>query len=245
MSIQPEIVHRVYAAKKDLSAAEDLILDYIPFIKSETAKAIGRAPIEGNDDELSIAMIGFHEAIETYSKERGAFVSFASLVIKRRIADHHRRENRFRAEVSLSATVSEDEEISIADTLESPERPHDDINEREAVKAEIAELSEQLKSFDIILSDVATNCPKQDRTMEACKNVLGFARSNPEIIQTLKDTKKLPISIISKGTGVDRKTMDRHRKYIVTLLLIYSNGYESIRGHLKQVFNTEKGGAEA
>ena len=29
--------------------------------------------------------------------------------------------------------------------------------------------------------------------------------------------------------------MERHRKYLVALLLIYTNGYEIIRGHLAQV----------
>ena len=32
-----------------------------------------------------------------------------------------------------------------------------------------------------------------------------------------------------------RQTLERHRKYMVALLLIYTNGYEIIRGHLKQV----------
>ena len=36
-------------------------------------------------------------------------------------------------------------------------------------------------------------------------------------------------------SGVERKTLERHRKYMVALLLIYTNGYEIIRGHLKQV----------
>ena len=48
-------------------------------------------------------------------------------------------------------------------------------------------------------------------------------------------TKRLPIGRLAAGSGVERKTLEQHRKYMVALLLIYTNGHEIIRGHLKQV----------
>lgn len=48
-------------------------------------------------------------------------------------------------------------------------------------------------------------------------------------------TKRLPLKKIIEGTKAPKKTIERHRKYIVALLLIYSNGYEIIRGHLAEV----------
>lgn len=38
-----------------------------------------------------------------------------------------------------------------------------------------------------------------------------------------------------EGTGVERKTLERHRKYLAAILLAFTNGYEIIRGHLAQV----------
>ena len=40
---------------------------------------------------------------------------------------------------------------------------------------------------------------------------------------------------LSAGSGVDRKTMERHRKYLVALLLAFTNGFEIIRGHLRRI----------
>ena len=62
-----------------------------------------------------------------------------------------------------------------------------------------------------------------------------YAKGNPELLEDFLKTKRLPIGQLATGSGVERKTLERHRKYMVALLLIYTNGYEIIRGHLKQV----------
>ena len=92
-----------------------------------------------------------------------------------------------------------------------------------------------MEEFGLRLEDVAENCPKQQRTLEACRNVLRYARETEGILEEFLRTKRLPITQLSAGSGVEKKTLERHRKYLAALLLIYSNGYEMIRGHLKQV----------
>ena len=47
------------------------------------------------------------------------------------------------------------------------------------------------------------------------------------------------------GSGVDKKTIERHRRYLVAILLAFTNGYEIIRGHLCQIAprkSPQKGG---
>lgn len=58
-----------------MGAADAFIRTYMPFIKAETAKFLRRPPVEGHDDELSIAMIAFHEAIQSYSQVREPFLN--------------------------------------------------------------------------------------------------------------------------------------------------------------------------
>ena len=52
---------------------------------------------------------------------------------------------------------------------------------------------------------------------------------------------RLPMSELAAGSGTDKKTMERHRKYLVAILLAFTNGYEIIRGHLCQI-TPAKGG---
>lgn len=234
MNNEHKIVQQVYAAKEDVQAADRLIGTYLPFIKTETAKFLKRPPVEGHDDELSIAMIAFHEAIGGYSRTRGAFLKYAAMLIRSRLIDYSRREQRHSRVISLDAPARE-EDTTLGEVLVGERDPHEETASRDATRAEIEELARQMKEFGVDLSDVADNCPKQQRTLDACRKALQYARENPELLDDLLKTKRLPIGQLAAGSGVERKTLERHRKYMVALLLIYTNGYEIIRGHLKQV----------
>ena len=74
-----KIVEQVHGGKEDVQAADRLIGAYLPFIKAETARFLKRPPIEGHDDELSIAMMAFHEAIGGKApRTRGSFPEICS-----------------------------------------------------------------------------------------------------------------------------------------------------------------------
>ena len=90
------IAQAVYEAKNSNEKADELIRQYIPFIRAEAAKFLG-APCTDSDDAFSIAMIAFHEAIITYNRERGAFLSYAALLIRNRLIDEQRKEKRQKA----------------------------------------------------------------------------------------------------------------------------------------------------
>lgn len=232
MSQEHSIIQWVKDAKTDMAAADEMIRAYMPFIRKETAKFLKRPLVEENDDELSIAMIAFYEAILDYSILRGSFLHFAALHIKSRLIDHTRKESRHRGVVSIDHPASEEEDTPLRDKLADPEDPLNDGIVREATRREIEEFSAAIRAFGIQLSDVAEHCPKQERTLEACRTALTYAKSRPQIMDEFLRTKRLPLALIASGSGVERKTLERHRKYMVALLLAYTNGFEIIRGHL-------------
>lgn len=239
MRSEHQITRAVYAAKKDMQKADDLIRDYIPFIRSEASKYISRLCTE-QDDEYSIAMIAFHEAILGYERGRGAFLSYASMLIRSRIIDFQRKEARHQGHISLYAE-SGDDDRTIMDEV-ADERDHfEESANLEATKQEIEELSDVMADFGVSFSDVADNSPKQERTLEACASAIRYAAENKYLLDELLRTKKLPMAQLVTGSGAERKTLERHRKYILAMLLIQTNGYEIIRGHLRHVLN-RKGG---
>ena len=239
MEKEHEIVRAVYGAKEDNQAADDLIRRYIPFIRAESSKFLGRFCTD-NDDEYSIAMIAFHEAILGYSRERGAFLKYAALTIRSRLTDYARKEQRHQGNLSLDEPGDEDDRTlleQVADERDVYEESHN----LEATQQEIAELATVLGQFGVSFSDIADHSPKQERTMATCLAAVRYAMENRELLEELLRTKKLPMAELVTGAGCDRKTLERHRKYVLAMLVIQTNGYEIIRGHLRHVW--KKGGA--
>ena len=233
------IIKAVYGAKKDPRKADELIRSYIPFIRSEAAKCISRVCTE-QDDEYSIAMIAFHEAILGYEQVRGAFLGYASMLIKSRIIDYQRREARHQGQVSIYAESGEDDRTILDKMADGRDRYEEAVN-LEATKQEIAELSAVMARFGVSFSDVADHSPRQERTLEACTRAIRWAAGDELLLEELLRTGKLPMARLVQGSGAERKTLERHRKYILAMLLIQTNGYEIIRGHLRHVFKGKGG----
>ena len=238
------IVRQVYAAKTDPDAADSLIRQYIGFIRSETVKFTHAAPENGHEDELSIAMLAFYEAVLGYDRTRGAFLSYAARAIRNRLVDYYRTEKRHGNVVSLHAPAGDGEDRPMLETLPDHRDEIADYDVRTAGQQEIREFSAQLSGFGITFSDVADNCPKQERTLAACRRVLDHARAHPELLTRLVETGRLPIHELAAGSGIEKKTLERHRKYLVAILLAFTNGYEIIRGHLCQLAPGKGGSAK-
>lgn len=237
-----ELTERVYKAKQDISAADALIKDYLPFIKSETSKALGNKAVNEGDDQLSIAMLAFFEAISSYSRVKGSFIKYAALIIKRKLIDHYRKEKKHEGNISMDSKINEDTDSTIEDSIQDDEDAYEKVDVSAAVKQELAELLSQLKEFSISFNEVVEHCPKRSKTLESCQKVIAHARKNPDMVQEMKAKKRVPISAFALGTGVEKKTLERHRNYIIALLLIVSNGYDLIRAHLNEVFAATVGG---
>lgn len=234
------IIIRVNMAKDDVNAADLLIRDYLPFIRSEASKCISRICTD-QDDEYSIAMMAFYEAIKGYSEQKGAFFSYAALVIRSRLLDHIRKESRHRGHISIDAE-EDDEGRSIKDELTDGRDHIEESIGLEATKSEIEELEKILMGFGVSFSDVADNCPRQERTFSACRRIITYAIRDRQLMEEIERSGKLPITRLSEAVSVEKKTLERHRKYLLAMLLIHTNGYEIIRGHLRHL-SSEKGGA--
>ena len=236
-----QIVQAVYAAKENNDKADELIRQYIPFIRAEASKFLGKLCTE-QDDAYSIAMIAFHEAILGYSRERGAFLNYAAMLIRNRLIDEYRREKRHQGHLSLDAQ-DEDEDRTLLDQVADSRDHYEESHNLEATQQEIAELAEVLQQFGVSFADVADHNPRQERTMQTCLKAIHYAMENRALLDELLKTKKLPLTELVKGSGSDRKTLERHRKYVLAMLVIQTNGYEIIRGHLRHVW--KKGGVSA
>lgn len=237
MTQEHSIVQRVHLAQQDVNQADALIRAYQPFIRAEVSRFINRHAGD-NDDEVSIGMLAFYEAIQSYSKTRGSFLNFASIMIKNRLIDYVRQEKRHQGHISLDSPISDSNEDSLIDTIEG-EKDSKELVRVEATKKEIEEFVEELSYFGLTLEDISESSPKQTRTLDSCHEVIRYVNSNKNVLNVIMESKKLPITLLVENTSISKKTLERHRKYVLSMVLVLTNGFDIMRGHLEKVIRKE------
>lgn len=91
-------------AKEDAQLRERFIEGHETFILRSAGKVCHRH-VTTSDDEWSIALSAFNEAIDGYDEAKGSFEGFAYTVISRRLTDELRRQYRHASEISVEPYV--------------------------------------------------------------------------------------------------------------------------------------------
>jgi len=203
-------------------AIEKLINEQKPFIQKTTSQICKRSVNWDNDDELSIALMAFYEAIEKYKPDKGAhFLTFARRVINQRLIDFFRRENRHQHLPLISSIDEEEKDIGQFETDKAVEE-YQKRNEQEELAATIIEFQKRLMMFDITLEDLVNASPKHRDTREKLLNVTLTLCENNELLDSMKKTKRIPSRDLAKIAKVSRRVLEKGRKYIIALAIIIS-----------------------
>ena len=223
----------------DSSLLNEIIDAYKPFIAKNVSSVCKRYIYE-TDDEFSIGLIAFNEAIEKFSPERGSsLLSFSEVIIKRRVIDYLRKQTK-NQHISIDLTYSSLEEESAGMVIvndlsfeEYKKKTDEDLR-----KEEIIQFQALLTSFELSFSDLVINSPKH---ADARSNAVMVAKTlvdNSELKIYLFEKKRLPIKQLEKMVDVSRKTIERNRKYIIAIALILSSDYLYLNDYLKGMLET-------
>jgi RNA polymerase sigma factor len=238
--LQEAFLHKLIteAKKSDQLAREELILAYRSQITAAACKICGRPLDWNNDDELSIGLIAFNEAIDSYdaSKDK-SFWNYAQLVIHNRLVDYFRRE----AQWKQRAVVPIDNEIGIGQLEYSQAVEKFEKQERAWEHAEMmARFQAVLLEYKITLDALVKDSPSHKDTKFNLMKVAHAVRENPDLLKKLKQTKQLPIKELMLQTGLSRKVLDTGRRYIIALILILVHDeFSGMRSFIK--FHAEEG----
>lgn len=229
------------AQEGDRQARERLIEAYRPFVMRAAAAVSGRYVRVGHDDEASVAMMAFDEAIRAYKRQGGSsFFSFAEMVIRRRLIDHFRHETASsRLEVPLSGLVTETEDGEVdnpllqVETREAQKQFEDAVLAQER-REEIGRLSRALAGMGIRFQDLVDQSPRhrdaRDRALEVARRIV----QHPDLADQVRQRGNLPLKELEGLASVSRKTLERQRKYIIALVLILSGDFPHLGEYLKR-----------
>lgn len=214
---------------------EQFIADYRPYILKVTSRFCKRYIDPTRDDEFSVALSAFNEAINQYSSHAGkSFIGFAETVIRRRLIDYVRKEQRHSQVVPYSMFDSEEEEQPQYNSVETKQAmtAFEVKRTEDERRLEIGELNQELERFGISFLELVEHSPKHT---DSRKLLIGIAQTlvgESSLLDTLKETGKLPVKELTEMCGVSRKTVERNRKYIIAIALIISGTYPFMHDYL-------------
>lgn len=235
-----ELEQQALAAKTDERAFNELVessKSWILRVASETTKRY----VTDSDDEWSIALMAFSEAVQSYETEKGSFRGLAAMVIRRRIVDYLRTEGRHADELSVSPTAFEDGldedetggvELQVQQRMaqEADAAPGEDA--ASLARAEIAELQDILRLYGFTFFDLADASPKAEKTKQSCGKAVRTMLATAVLMAQMRLKRLLPIKELSTASGVVRKILERHRKYIIASSEILDGDFPILAGYL-------------
>ncbi len=224
------------SAKNSDADLEKFVKKNEGFIIKTASKAVGGF-ITKSSEQWPIALAAFCEAVGSYSAEKGGFLSFAELVIKRRLIDYVKSQSRFRNEIPVdpynfecdSSEDFEDRQVSYAEVARLSYTPNSDI------RLEIEAVSEVLTGYGISFSDLVGVSPKAEKTRRSCARAIVAFIKNPELLSEMREKKTLPIKKLKFLSGTPQKILERHRKYIIAGTEIISGDYPCLAEYIKFV----------
>lgn len=234
-SSAPEIIV-VRIQNGDVQLRNQFITDYQPYIAKVTSRFCKRYIDPARDDEFSVALSAFNEAINQFVPDVGrSFLGFAETVVRRRLIDYVRKEQKFKNQAPLSSFDVEDDESNVVNPVEI-QQAMDEYGRQlgaEERRHEIDSLSQQLAEFAIDFSDFISNSPKHVDSREMLFSIARVLSDDEHLMTLLLAKKMLPIKELLPKVAVSRKTLERNRKYIIMLALVYQGSFPYLRDYLQ------------
>ena len=228
---------QVLQAKEDEGMLSQLIEERKNWILKCASSAV-RHYVTDSDDEWSVALWAFHEAVKSYEPGKGNFLYFADLIIRRRLTDHFRSERRRENEVSVEPASFEgqvDQENGLAvdyQVRDEVAEASDQGDTAAQAREEIEAVQEILSAYGFSLFDLAECSPKAAKTRKACAQAVRIMLDTKGFMNTLRKTRALPLKELVKASGVSKKILDRHRRYIIAVAEILYGEYPLVREYL-------------
>ena len=205
---------------------DKLIQDYMAFIVKTVSSITGRYVSVEKDDELSIALIAFKEAIDKYEESRGSFSAFAKLVISSRVKNYLIKENKNNKVESIEALKEKGIDISeVAETV---------VEESDELSNEIGKLKEEIEAFGFTFEDLVDEAPKHEDTRRNAIELSEKVSKEKSLTSFMYEKRRLPIKQISVKFSVTEKVIKRSKKFIISVVIIIDKNFRNLRLWIKR-----------
>ncbi|EPZ42098.1 RNA polymerase sigma factor SigI [Alicyclobacillus acidoterrestris] len=232
-----ELTRLLHGAKSgDEEARNQLISSYVPFILRIASQTTRRYIDQTVDDEYSIALSAFNEAIDRFDLDReSSFLSFAETIIRRRLIDFFRSRQRDRKQVPWSEFDLLDEEDNVTNYAEvSTSLELHQLSEEATLRAyEIEEYQKRLQEFDLSFAELVRISPKHGDARQNAFEIGRVIAGDAMLLEFVERRKSLPLKQLEDRVQVSRKTMERQRKYILAIVILLTGDFPMLQSFLE------------
>ncbi|WP_391207562.1 RNA polymerase sigma-I factor [Psychrobacillus sp. L4] len=229
--ISSELAQKAKAGNQEV--LNDLLFAYTPFMK-KTASFVCKRTIDEHDEEYSVAMNGFHEAIMNFNpNEPASLQTYAHLIIKRRIIDYIRKEAARNEKVTFIHTSREDASTEHQLLDEQAIHTYSIEQQAEARKDELIHYTQLLSKFGLSFEELTQAAPKHADARRTAFQTAQIIAETEEFYDFLIKHKRLPLKEIEAIVEVSRKTLERQRKYIIAVVLLLKSDFVYIKEYVK------------
>lgn len=204
----------------------EAIKAYMALIVKTISETTGRYVSVENDDEFSIGLLAFKEALDKFDEGRGNFSAFAKLVISSRVKNYLIKKSKDNLNISLEQLSEEGIEIpEIIDNTDS------DKNE---LAIEIEKLKRNIEEFGFSFEDLIDESPKHEDTRNRAIKLSEDISIQGDLTKHMYEKKRLPIKQISLRFTVTEKIIKRSKKFIISVVIIFNKNYRNLKLWIKR-----------
>lgn len=196
------------------------------------ASRICKRVITRQDDEYIVAYKGMDEAIKSYSPHhKASFLSFAYKVVQRRLVDYFRQEAKYQRVVPFSGPGAREEESHHPEIVALSFERHKKEEIAQMRRSEIEIFKQALERHGISLTELVKKSPKHRDTRENLFQIAKVLVSDEQLLHQFYRQSK-PDKHMAKKLGLHRRTLSRHRTYLIALTVLVVEDLTLMRSYV-------------
>ena len=196
------------------------------------------------DEEWSVTLLAFQEAVKNYDRSKGDFWPFASTVVQRRLTDHLRKQYKeeqityVEPGVLTGETEKEAEsrggiDSEVRRSLSEASVDNGDWPGKYTIADEIEAVQEEFRKYGLCFYDLTSCSPKAEKSRKKCTAAAKALLEDAALMEQMEKTGTLPMKELEKKSGVSRKILDKHRRYLIAAAVILRGEYPLLAEYLR------------
>ena len=234
LTVREDFETLLEAAKTDKRTLNNLLRDYMPFVKKCVASVFFKG--QSRADNLTDALLAFAHSVQTYDPDKGAFLQYAASVIRNRLIDSARKE--LLTQKRFLPFSNKKNDIDITWELDISLISYNQAEEERNLALEIEAVNEEFAKWGFSWATLLKKCPKQERSRRIAQQISQAVLGDSAFLAETLKNRQLPVSRLVET--FPRKTLEKYGQYIAALIILSQGDYPYVYSFVPRSIQEEE-----